>query len=75
MKNYLINLLVMLDQCANTILGGYPDETVSLRAARERDINHTQWACVFCKFLDWFDQGHCTKVEESKHLSIRYRGL
>jgi len=38
-KNYFFNLLVMLDQCVNTILGGYPDETISLRTARERDIN------------------------------------
>jgi len=30
-KNYFLNLLVMLDQMVNTILGGYPDETISLR--------------------------------------------
>ena len=75
MKNYLINLLIMLDQCANTILGGYPDETISLRTARERDLNGKEWACVLCKCLDWFDKSHCTKVRESKTLSIRYRNL
>jgi len=75
MKDYLINLLIMLDQMANTILGGYPDETISLRTARERDINKKQWACIFCKFLDLFQQDHCTKVEANERASIRYRGL
>ena len=75
MKNYLFNLLVMFDQSANTLFGGYPDETISLRSARERDINGKKWACVLCKFLDLFQKDHCTKTEISKHLSIRYRGL
>ena len=75
MKNYFLNLLIMLDQMANTLLGGYPDETISLRTARERDINKKQWACIFCKMLDWFQQDHCTKVEANERASIRYRGL
>lgn len=75
MKNYLIDLLIAIDQLANAILGGYPDETISLRAARERDLNKKPWACALCKVLDWFEDDHCTKTKTSKYLSIRYRGL
>ena len=75
MKNYLINQLIALDQVANAILGGYPDETISLRAARERDLNGKKWACVLCRVLDWFEKDHCTLTVESKYNSLRYRGL
>ena len=75
MINYIINLLIVFDEYVNTLLGGYPDETISLRCARERDLNNKKWACVLCRFLDWFDKDHCTKVRLSKTLSIRYRDL
>ena len=75
MKNYLLNLIVAFDEAVNAILGGYPDETISLRTARERDINGKKWACVLCKFLDLFERDHCTKTAISKHDSIRYRQL
>jgi hypothetical protein len=74
-KNYLFNLLIALDQGVNTLLAGYPDETISLRAARERDINNKKWACVLCKVLDLFQEDHCTKTVVSKRLSILYRRL
>lgn len=75
MKNYLINLLVAIDQVGNAILGGYPDETISLRAARERDLNDKEWACILCKFLDLFQKDHCTIVRRNQHASIVYRNL
>jgi hypothetical protein len=33
---YLLNLLISLDQTINTILGGDPDETISSRVYRNR---------------------------------------
>ena len=75
MKNYLINLLVAFDQSINTILGGYPDETISLRVARERDLDGKKWACIFCRVLDLFQTDHCSKVIASKRNSIAYRKL
>lgn len=75
MKNYFLDLLIAFDQLANTLLGGYPDETVSLRAAREKRINNKAWACVLCKVLDWFQKDHCALTEESKHNSVLYRNL
>lgn len=75
MKNYLFNLLIAFDQSVNAILGGYPDETISLRSARERDINNKKWACVLCKVLDVFQKDHCDLTVTSKRLSIIYRRL
>jgi hypothetical protein len=34
MKRYLWNLLISLDQFANTVLGGSPDETISSRTGK-----------------------------------------
>jgi hypothetical protein len=36
MKTYFINLLIALDQLANAVYGGYPDETLSARSYREK---------------------------------------
>ena len=53
---YFWNLLISLDQLANTILGGYPDETISSRCAKKRDTN--KFCYYFCNFLDWIDPNH-----------------
>lgn len=75
MKNYLLNLLIAFDQLANTILGGYPDETISLRSARACD-NGARWGCVLCKALDKIiAPNHCVNAEINKHLSIIVRKL
>ena len=75
MKNYLINLLIAFDQAVNAVLGGYPDETISLRVARERDLDGKQWACVLCRVLDLFQKDHCSRVITNKRISIAYRKL
>lgn len=36
---YLIDVLIGLDQAANTLLGGAPDETISARVGRNKDRN------------------------------------
>jgi hypothetical protein len=72
--NYFINLAVMLDQCANTILGGYPDETISLRAARARNKG-ARWGCALCRLLEFFVKDHCDNAIRREHASILVRGL
>ena len=42
LKVYGWNLLIALDQMANTILGGFPDETLSARAHRKALAGHCQ---------------------------------
>lgn len=51
------NVLVALDQLANTIFGGDPDETISSRAGKLN--GKTKWATLLCKLLDYLDPGHC----------------
>ncbi|WP_454731500.1 MULTISPECIES: hypothetical protein [Cupriavidus] len=63
MRKYLLNLLIAIDQGANTLLGGDPDETISSRAGKGQ-AEGKRWACVLCRFLDWFERGHCTKSIE-----------
>lgn len=38
-KYYVFNVLIGIDQLINTILGGYPDETISARCYRNYDTN------------------------------------
>lgn len=60
---YLLNILVSLDQFANVLLGGYPDETISSRAAKGALAGDTKW-CLLCRLLDVFDRGHCERYIE-----------
>lgn len=59
MKQYLIHILVSIDQLLNTILGGHPDETVSSRCGKR--ISHCIMCKILCRFLDLFDKDHCIK--------------
>ena len=61
MKRYIWNLLISIDQLINTLLGGYPDETLSSRMGKRTDCK----VCFFiCKFLDLFQKDHCYKSIE-----------
>lgn len=60
LRTYLWNLLVSLDQFINTVLGGFPDETISSRAAKSRKRGK-RWACILCRILDRIDPDHCEK--------------
>lgn len=64
MKSYLWNILIAIDQFTNTLLSGYPDETLSSRMGKhlaKRD-------CVFCNFicrlLNAIQKDHCQKSIE-----------
>lgn len=65
LTTYIWNILISFDQVLNAIFGGYPDETISLRAARARNQGET-WGCLLCKFLDWIDEDHCDDSLRSK---------
>ena len=62
---YIWNILIAIDQLANVLLGGDPDETISSRAGKRQ---HEQtWAKYLCKFLNWVDKDHCiTSIEEDE---------
>lgn len=56
---WLLNILIGVDQLANAICGGHPDETISSRLGRN-------WPNSFlAKFIDWlFWKGHCKQLAE-----------
>lgn len=64
MKQYLLNILIWVDQGFNVvIMRGDPDETVSSRAAKAQ-LKGKRWGCVLCNFLNKLDKNHCEKSIE-----------
>ena len=59
MKQYLWNILIGLDQFANTLIGGDPDETISRRAARNAHLRG--WRALGI-LLDAIDPGHMERA-------------
>lgn len=60
---YLKNILIAVDQLANTLIGGQPDETISAKAYRMRvEHNSIPWKNMekLINFL-FFDEKHCEK--------------
>jgi len=61
LKQYLINILVALDQLANALSFGDPRETISSRADKAmRDGK--KWGCLLCKLLSKIQKDHCQKA-------------
>lgn len=58
---YLLNFAILLDEAANTILGGSPNETISERAAKARNAGR-KWGCALCQLLGWINPGHCDRA-------------
>lgn len=58
---YFWNLLIALDQLANTILLGDPDETISSRIAKNQ--THPCWS-ILGAVLEWIDPGHLQRSVE-----------
>lgn len=59
---YFHNLCVSLDQLANTILGGYPDETLSSRSYRCHTVS-TFWTCMMYVINTLFlNKNHCKEA-------------
>ena len=61
MIQYILNLIHLLDQAVNTILGGDPQETLSSRMGKYVYLNRGSIPCYVCKFLDLFEKDHCLK--------------
>jgi len=64
-SNYIWNLLISLDQLCNTILGGYPDETMSSRMGKHL-VKKNCFLCKFiCSLLNKIDKNHCIDAIEN----------
>lgn len=62
-KKYIKNVLIGVDQLANTIAGGDPDETISSRAGKAVKDNKW-WASYLCRFLNYLERDHCMESIE-----------
>lgn len=60
LRRYALRILIAVDQLANTLLGGDPDETISDSLYRHK-TEGAPFACVLCRFLDTFERDHCRK--------------
>lgn len=78
-RSYTLSVLIALDQLLNTLLFGYPDETLSSRSFRCR--HKTRWRIaegVINTVFFWDRVGETKHCELSylaeKHLPAQYRG-
>ena len=60
--------LIALDQLLNTLLGGWPDETLSSRAWRWEKDGVRSCPRRFIDMLFFLDQNHCSESFDSERL-------
>lgn len=60
--------LIAVDQLINTLLGGWPDETLSSRAWRWEKDGVRSWPRRFIDMLFFLDPRHCRESYESERL-------
>lgn len=67
LNTYFWNCLIALDQLANTLLGGDPDETMSSRMGKLVAKRKCILCRVICNVLDRFQINHCQRsIEEDR---------
>jgi hypothetical protein len=71
-KRWTWNVLVAFDKLWNAILNGYPDETISARAATAQRQGKA-WGCVLCQLLDMIERGHCEKRSPTTWTALKRR--
>ncbi len=68
MKNYFHTVFDQLDCFLCAILGGQPDTTISLAAARAKRDGE-DWGCWLCEWLHLtLRQHHCERTIKGEHL-------
>lgn len=70
MLRYVLNILIALDQLINTLIGGYPDETLSASAyLGEREGKF--FGRIFRPVIDFlflpFEHSHCQRAFETEY--------
>ena len=53
------SVLIAVDQLVNTLLGGWPDETLSSRAWRWHVAGVRSWPCTLIDRLFFWEHNHC----------------
>ncbi|ART47569.1 MULTISPECIES: hypothetical protein [Acidovorax] len=71
--SWALNIAIALDQLANVLLAGAPDETLSSRAHRMRVKGHRYWgwtANAIDRLFFW-QPGHCERAWRSELLRLQ----
>lgn len=76
MTTYVMKVLIAVDQLANAVRGGHPDETLSAAAHRRHVAGKSGWRNVI-NALFWWQEDHCRDAHASelqrKQLPKEYR--
>jgi hypothetical protein len=72
-KQYLFNILIWIDQGANTLLGGSPDHTISGRVGWHA-LHGNKYAIFWEKVINqlFFDSHHCKNAIEFDIMARKY---
>lgn len=77
MARYILNLLIALDQLINTLIGGYPDETLSASAwlgeQQGKMIPRIMRPVIDFLFIP-FERDHCRKAFEAERRGVQLPG-
>lgn len=65
------SVLIALDQLANALLDGWPDETLSSRAWRWEQNGIRSWPRRIIDVLFFFDPEHCRESFESERTGLQ----
>lgn len=65
MTTYVMKVLIAVDQLANAVRGGHPDETLSAAAHRRHLAGKSGWRNVI-NALFWWQEDHCKAAYESE---------
>lgn len=69
--DYLVEVLLGLDQLANTLLGGWADESLSARSWRERNTRFGGIARRVIDMIFFWQPHHCEQAYVSEKLRLQ----
>lgn len=72
MRDYILNVLIALSQLGNTVLGGYPDESMSARAWRTQNVMRYLIDGFFLVVTLGNDKNHCQNAYESEKIRRQF---
>ena len=64
-SRYFWNILIAIDQLANTLLAGDPDETISSRMGKQIREGKCKLCKIVCRLLHRVDPNHCENSIEA----------
>lgn len=69
--NYFRGILIALDQLANTLFRGWPDETLSSRCYRWDRDGQRHWPKRLVNLMFFWQKDHCFSAYENEKLRMQ----